>query len=92
MKGPWETYEQSYRARIKIALKKSEQNDFIRGWDTDGIRDRIHAFLDAKHGLNAQFAQLDHADKRVVVHADLSKCKQKPCRRQNSWCRAKVAL
>lgn len=68
--GPWEIYEESYRARIKLALKKSETNHYIKGWVVDGLKGRIHAFLDSEHGLHAHFAHLDDADKRVVVHAD----------------------
>ena len=69
--GPWPSYEDSFKGRLKVALAKADASPFIKGWRANGIRERLDAFVE--HGLPAQFQSLTSKQEKVVVHADFSK-------------------
>ncbi|KAI1126653.1 kinase-like domain-containing protein [Nemania abortiva] len=68
--GPWTSFEDSYRARLQIALSAADENPHLRGWQDNGIRDRVNAFI--QDGLSAQFAHLASKQARTIVHADFT--------------------
>ena len=69
--GPWPSYEDSFKGRLKVALQRADANPYIKGWRANGIRERLDAFVET--GLAAQFQSLGLRDQKVVVHADFSK-------------------
>lgn len=68
--GPWPSLQDSYRARIELALDKADNNPYLQGWRTNGVRGRIQDFL--QRGLPQQFSQLPSKDERAIVHADFT--------------------
>ena len=68
--GPWPSYEESYKGRLKVALAKADLNPYIRGWHGNGVRERVDAFVDS--GIPAQFRYLDFKEEKVITHADFS--------------------
>lgn len=69
--GPWTSYEESWRERLRVGLEKADANQFIKGWRANGVRERLEAFVE--NGVAAQCRSLASKDKKVVVHADFSK-------------------
>lgn len=43
--GPWSTYEAFFKGRLQVALEKADKNQYIRRWRSNGIRDRLDAFV-----------------------------------------------
>ncbi|KAL4797171.1 hypothetical protein BDV19DRAFT_387703 [Aspergillus venezuelensis] len=37
--GPWSSYEDSFKSRLKVALQKADADSHIQGWRANGIRD-----------------------------------------------------
>ncbi|KAF2278697.1 uncharacterized protein EI97DRAFT_465117 [Westerdykella ornata] len=68
--GPWHTYEDYFRDRLERALKKSDENPYIKGWHANGVRQRLEAFV--KSGVPAQFQSLESRDGKCIVHADFT--------------------
>ena len=68
--GPWSSYEESWRDRLRVGLEKAEANQFIKGWRANGVRARFDAFVE--NGVAAQCLSLASKDEKVVVHADFS--------------------
>ncbi|TVY83181.1 3-oxoacyl-[acyl-carrier-protein] reductase FabG [Lachnellula suecica] len=68
--GPWTSYEAFFKARLEIALKKADENPHIRGWQSNGLRNRLDDFVE--RGLPAQFESLLSKEDRVIVHADFT--------------------
>ena len=68
--GPWPSYEEQYKGRLKVALARADANPYIRGWQANGVRKRIDAFVD--HGVHAQFRNLASKEEKVLTHADFS--------------------
>jgi hypothetical protein len=69
--GPWLSYEAAFEAQLKQALKKTDENSYIRGWHENGVRDRLEAFIE--RGLPEYFKQLESHDDKAIIHADFSK-------------------
>lgn len=44
--GPWLSYEDSFKARLKVALRKADANPYIQGWRANGVRERLDAFVE----------------------------------------------
>jgi len=68
--GPWDTYEQSFEGRLRVALRKSDDNPYIKGWRANGIRERLEAFIEK--GLHEQFKSLSSPEAKTIIHADFS--------------------
>lgn len=68
--GPWPSYEESFKGRLKVALEKADANPYIKGWRANGVRERLDAFVET--GLAAQFQSLGSRNQKVVAHADFS--------------------
>ncbi|EPE34180.1 Protein kinase-like (PK-like) [Glarea lozoyensis ATCC 20868] len=68
--GPWESYEASFKGRLKVALEKADGNPYIKGWRANGIRQRLDAFVES--GVSKQFEGLESKEERVIVHADFT--------------------
>ena len=68
--GPWPSYEEQYKGRLRVALARADTNPYIRGWQANGVRKRIDAFVD--HGVHAQFLNLASKEEKVLTHADFS--------------------
>ncbi|CAI7647095.1 unnamed protein product [Penicillium bialowiezense] len=69
--GPWPSYEAAFEARLKQALKKTDENSYIRGWHENGVRDRLEAFIE--RGLPECFKPLESRDDKAIIHADFSR-------------------
>ncbi|OCL06955.1 hypothetical protein AOQ84DRAFT_409907 [Glonium stellatum] len=69
-KGPWPSYEASFRGRIEEAFWKADANPYIQGWRSNGIRDRLDAFVE--RGLSAQFKLLETKQDKSIIHADFN--------------------
>jgi len=69
--GPWPSYEAAFKARLKQALRKADENPYIQGWRANGVRARLEAFVE--RGLPASFEPLESRNQKVIVHADFSK-------------------
>ncbi|KAJ5784113.1 uncharacterized protein N7518_009790 [Penicillium psychrosexuale] len=68
--GPWPSYEAAFEAWLKQALKKTDENSYIRGWHENGVRDRLEAFIE--RGLPESFKQLESRDDKAIIHADFT--------------------
>ncbi|KAM7185525.1 hypothetical protein V8F33_012335 [Rhypophila sp. PSN 637] len=68
--GPWPSLEESYRARLKVALGRVEENPHLKGWHFNGIRERIEKFIES--GLAKQLAELESSHERAIIHADFT--------------------
>jgi hypothetical protein len=69
--GPFMKYEDLLRARITTKLEKANGDPWVRGWRENGVRARLDKFV--THGLAATLPENINT-KKVLVHADLSKC------------------
>ncbi|KAI5859883.1 phosphotransferase enzyme family-domain-containing protein [Durotheca rogersii] len=68
--GPWPSFEDSYRGRLKVALSKADTNPYLQGWHANGVRERVDAFIE--RGLAAQFSDLTSKHDRTIIHADFT--------------------
>ncbi|KAI3325201.1 kinase-like domain-containing protein [Xylariaceae sp. AK1471] len=68
--GPWPSFEDSYRSRLKVALSKADTNPYLKGWRANGVRERVDAFIE--RGLAAQFSDLTSKQDRTIIHADFT--------------------
>ncbi|KAK4033633.1 hypothetical protein C8A01DRAFT_49817 [Parachaetomium inaequale] len=68
--GPWPSYEAHFQGRLEAALKKADDNKYIKGWEASGLRERLDKFV--AEGVPAQFKALSSKDDRTVIHADFS--------------------
>jgi hypothetical protein len=66
--GPWPSYEAHFKGRLEAALKKADDNKYIKGWEANGLRERLDKFV--AEGVPAQFRALSSKDDRAVIHAD----------------------
>lgn len=69
--GPWSSLQDSFRGRLKEALNKTDISPHLRGWRSNGVRERIDRFVE--HGLAAQFVHLASKHDRSIIHGDFSK-------------------
>ncbi|KAF2763253.1 hypothetical protein EJ05DRAFT_506868 [Pseudovirgaria hyperparasitica] len=69
-KGPWPSYEASFRGRIEEEFREVDENPHVQGWRGEGIRDRLDAFVE--RGLSAQFESLETKQDKSIVHADFN--------------------
>lgn len=69
--GPWPTYEASFKGRLEVALQRADANPYIQGWHSNGVRDRLNAFI--KDGVPSQFETLKTAHEKSIIHADFGK-------------------
>lgn len=69
--GPWPLYMDYFQDRLQRALQQADSNPYIKGWDANGIRERLEAFVES--GVPAQFKALESRDDKAIVHADFSK-------------------
>ncbi|ORY70468.1 uncharacterized protein BCR38DRAFT_107309 [Pseudomassariella vexata] len=68
--GPWSSFEDSFRARLKIALAKADKSPHLQGWRPNGVRKRVDAFIE--QGLAAQFDGFTSKHDRAIIHADFT--------------------
>ncbi|KAI1455251.1 kinase-like domain-containing protein [Annulohypoxylon moriforme] len=68
--GPWPSFEESYRGRLKEALRKADVNPCLQGWRSNGVRERVDAFVE--RGLVVQFSTLTSKEERVITHGDFT--------------------
>jgi hypothetical protein len=68
--GPWPSYEDYFRDRLKRALHKADDNPYIKGWHANGVRERLDAFVQS--GVLTQFKSLESKQDKTIVHADFS--------------------
>ncbi|KAI1113934.1 kinase-like domain-containing protein [Nemania sp. NC0429] len=67
--GPWSSYQQSFEGRLLVALRKADDNPYIRGWHANGIRKRLDAFV---RDISRQLQSLESAEEKCIVHADFT--------------------
>jgi hypothetical protein len=70
--GPWPTYASFLRAKYASQLKDSERSPALRGWNENGTRERVDAFLTSGLDTCLESAGYDERS-RVLIHGDLSK-------------------
>ncbi|XXG94149.1 hypothetical protein Hte_000401 [Hypoxylon texense] len=68
--GPWSSYEDSFKGRLEVALRKADANTYIQGWHANGVRDRLNAFVE--RGIPSQFKSLKTAQDKTIIHADFT--------------------
>jgi len=68
--GPWPSYEAHFKGRLEVALMKATDNKDIKGWEANGLRERLDKFV--AEGVPKQFGDLSSKEERVVTHADFS--------------------
>jgi hypothetical protein len=66
--GPWPSYQDSFTARFQIALEKADASPYIKGWQANGVRTRIEAFI--RLGLSKQFQALNAKGDKCIIHGD----------------------
>ncbi|RAK90139.1 phosphotransferase enzyme family protein [Aspergillus costaricaensis CBS 115574] len=68
--GPWFTYEELLRARLRHELHDADSSPIIHGWRSNGngIRDRLDSLID-KFSLSGL---LSDPNTRVLIHGDLT--------------------
>ena len=64
--GPWSSYQESYKGLLQVALAKADSNPYIRGWQANGVRERVDAFVEP--GVPAQFRSLGSKERKVIIH------------------------
>lgn len=69
--GPWPTYADFLRAKYASQLKDAQGSPALRGWNENGVRERIDAFLTSGLDSCLESAGCDQSS-RVLVHGDLS--------------------
>lgn len=74
--GPWVSYEPHFKGRLEVALRKATDNKYIKGWEANGLRERLDRFV--AEGVPRQFEGLGDKEERVVIHADFSMACQIP--------------
>ena len=75
--GPWPTYEDYYIDRLKRALQEADENQYIKGWNDNGVRVRLEKFIEK--GVSDEFDLLESKDEKVIVHADFSELRLNKC-------------
>lgn len=68
--GPFDTYEALCRAMLQSSLAEAEQSPLLKGWEPNGIRARLNAFI--REGVSPTIENAD-VEKKVLVHSDFSK-------------------
>lgn len=68
--GPWHSYEAHFKSRLEISLKKAQDNQYINGWEANGLRERLDRFI--SDGVPAQFHTLSSKADKVLTHGDFS--------------------
>lgn len=68
--GPWPSCQDSFRARLELALKKADENPYIKGWRSNGVRRRLDAFME--RDIFAYFENLYSKGDKAIIHADLN--------------------
>ncbi|GAQ42480.1 phosphotransferase enzyme family protein [Aspergillus niger] len=66
--GPWSTYEELLRARLRHELHDADSSPIINGWRSNGIRDRLDSLID-RFSLSGL---LSDPDTKVLIHGDLT--------------------
>jgi hypothetical protein len=69
--GPWDSYDASFKGRLEAALRKADQNPYIKGWRANDLRERLDRLI--AEGMPAQFEALGGKEESVIVHADFSR-------------------
>ncbi|KAK3299651.1 kinase-like domain-containing protein [Chaetomium fimeti] len=68
--GPWPSYEAHFRSRLEASLKKAQDNQYIKGWQPNRLRERLDKFI--SDGVPAQFHALSSKGDRVITHGDFN--------------------
>ncbi|KAK4101154.1 hypothetical protein N658DRAFT_566895 [Parathielavia hyrcaniae] len=55
---------------LEVAMKKATDNEYIKGWEANGLRKRLDKFV--AEGVPNQFEDLSSKEERVVTHADFN--------------------
>ncbi|CZT12545.1 uncharacterized protein RCO7_11554 [Rhynchosporium graminicola] len=68
--GPWNSLAESFEGRFKEALNMADSNAQLRGWRSNGVRERIDRFVE--YGLAPLIAQFESKNDRCIVHGDFT--------------------
>lgn len=82
--GPWPSYEARLKGRLEVAIRTANDNRYIKGWEVNGLRDRLDKFV--AEGLPEHFKDLSSKENRVVTHADFSMGYEIPLLSRYSTC------
>lgn len=63
--GPWPTYEMLLKGRLRHELHDADMSPIIKGWQENGVRERLESLID-------KFT-LPELNQKVLIHGDLSK-------------------
>ncbi|PVH87853.1 hypothetical protein DL98DRAFT_632021 [Cadophora sp. DSE1049] len=67
--GPWEVYEEYFRARFDAALREADRTAWLGGWRERRVRERLDAFM--KDGLAPRIRTLG-LEEKVISHLDFT--------------------
>lgn len=85
--GPWEKYEDFWKAKFQCELEQAEENEVMNGWYENGIRERINSFINTKldgllrrAGITTPRLALIHGDLSESSFGDSPFCKDDPAK------------
>ncbi|OJJ42009.1 hypothetical protein ASPZODRAFT_20876 [Penicilliopsis zonata CBS 506.65] len=62
--GPWSTYEMLLKARLEHELHDADMSPVIKGWQENGVRQRLQSLIDK--------FKLSVPEQKALVHGDLT--------------------
>ncbi|KAK8094983.1 Protein kinase-like domain [Apiospora hydei] len=68
--GPWDTYAETWVAKLKDRLAESDQSSLLKGWRESGIRERIDKYISAG-GVQLILEPVDN-NQKILNHGDLT--------------------
>ena len=83
--APWSTYVDFWKAKLASQLKGAEESPALKGWEPNGVRERIDKFLASDLEGYLVDAGVD-LTKRALIHGDLSKVSPCSCVSSRSVC------
>lgn len=69
--GPWTTYDEFLKAKMKNPLHDADTSSVVQGWKEGGLRDRIENFVQNKLSKVLREAGVE-LSKLVLLHVDFS--------------------
>ncbi|KAK8139513.1 phosphotransferase enzyme family protein [Apiospora sp. TS-2023a] len=68
--GPWDTYADTWVAKLGERLAESDQSPLLKGWRDSGIRERINKYL--SDGGVRKILETVELNQKVLNHGDLT--------------------
>ncbi|KAG7283950.1 hypothetical protein NEMBOFW57_010308 [Staphylotrichum longicolle] len=71
--GPWDLYQSSFKGRLEVALRTADANPYIKGWQTNNLREQLSSKDDrivVHAGFNASNLLFDPDSGRITGLVD----------------------